>query len=457
MASSLDGPFRLPQCHPAIPVGTDPIELEWPDELPTGASLRLTVAFEDRDIKEIEISFGNGHEPHRLIIPCADPFETLVIPLPGRLSAVTLRQLDGERPLWIFAKDASSSTPWFSPHAVVHSEGQMASPLDSFWERLCSLHSLASFGWKEGCVLEALRHLAALQAPEMKTDDQRGSKLPKLPCSVSARSALELHLRTYGFERGQLDYENPRGKAILDYYDGVEMTLPAATAASLAPDHHWVKAAIAFWKGTRTSVTAEGSLTMAYPMAVAGRALARKHLVQQATEELWLRKERLFHNGHFYLRSYNDGRRTFRNWSRGLAWYLLGLIKSLEEIGPEEAPHLLEEFQRAAAWTLSWQNAEGLWPCFIDEAGGLPDHAGCAGIAAAILMGCRAGWLDESARRAGSRSVRTLSSALTPDGLLPGCSQANKVGEELQRGSYRTAPSYALGLFALALLHSDED
>jgi len=52
-------------------------------------------------------------------------------------------------------------------------------------------------------------------------------------------------------------------------------------------------------------------------------------VVVMALNELRQRRERLVHEGDIYLR-FNalTGERTFKNWSRGVAWFLLGMVKT---------------------------------------------------------------------------------------------------------------------------------
>ena len=94
------------------------------------------------------------------------------------------------------------------------------------------------------------------------------------------------------------------------------------------------------------------------------------------------------------------------------------------------------------------QRADGLWSVFVDQPGLTPDTAGSAGIAAALAIGANEGWLAPSAKIAAAKTLAGLKPHLTPDGFLGGVSQANKVGEGLQRGTYRVIYQMSMGLMA---------
>ncbi|MBC7927866.1 MAG: glycoside hydrolase family 88 protein, partial [Bryobacteraceae bacterium] len=74
------------------------------------------------------------------------------------------------------------------------------------------------------------------------------------------------------------------------------------------------------------------------------------------------------------------------------------------------------------------------------------DTSGSAGIAAALAIGVREGWLDAKARSAAAKTLAGLRAHLTPDGFLGGVTQANKAGEGLQRGDYRVIYQMGVGI-----------
>jgi rhamnogalacturonyl hydrolase YesR len=91
----------------------------------------------------------------------------------------------------------------------------------------------------------------------------------------------------------------------------------------------------------------------------------------------------------------------------------------------------------------------GLWNCFIDDPNGLPDTSGSAGIAAALALSARAGWIDSStAIPPAERAWQGLLPHIAADGRLGGVAQSNRSGEELQRSDYRILSAMGAGLAA---------
>lgn len=138
-----------------------------------------------------------------------------------------------------------------------------------------------------------------------------------------------------------------------------------------------------------------------------------------------------------------------RAWARGIAWQMLGYARTLRELKhrTDLAEHITA-FQQLAAWVLPFQRPDGLWSVFVDKPALTPDTSGSAGIAAALAIGAQQGWLEAAARTAAAKTLAGLTLHLTPDGFLGGVSQANKGGEELQRGNYRVIYQMGMGLLA---------
>jgi len=147
-----------------------------------------------------------------------------------------------------------------------------------------------------------------------------------------------------------------------------------------------------------------------------------------------------------YLRHYTDGRRTHRNWVRGLCWQLLGHVKVLKHMSSPSAV-LKEQLVALAEFTASYQLDNGLWACFVDEPEILPDTSGSVGVAAAFAIAANQRLLPDKYLDKAIRCRDAARSALTVEGYLSGCSQSNKGGESLQRSDYRVTLPYALGLF----------
>ncbi len=145
-------------------------------------------------------------------------------------------------------------------------------------------------------------------------------------------------------------------------------------------------------------------------------------------------------------------RTTYRNCNaRGVAWYLLGLARTLPLLDDHDgADDLIAECRRAGAWALRHQRPDGLWSCYLDEPRTGADTSGSAGIAAALALGVPGQLLPSpgAGRAAADRALAALTRHLTPDGFLGGVAQLNKGGEALQRGGYRVLSPMAMGLMA---------
>jgi len=87
-----------------------------------------------------------------------------------------------------------------------------------------------------------------------------------------------------------------------------------------------------------------------------------------------------------------------------------------------------------------------LWACYLGEPETGSECAGSAGIAAALALGARNGWLPRGSMVAARRAWKGLLAHLTPDGFLGGASQGNCCGEAFQRSGYRVIYPMAMGL-----------
>jgi rhamnogalacturonyl hydrolase YesR len=321
------------------------------------------------------------------------------------------------------------------PHLFL---GTSVDRLAAFRQRLNSRASLQFFGWQEGCVLNGLQDMAAVGLLDAE----------------SAQQTIAAHFAHFFDADGSLDYEDDFSQPKRSIY-GVECTLPFAVLARTQPTHPALEAAVRFWRESRATngavqdgelLTAEGSYTVAYPMAQIGVLRDEPSLIAAALEQLRARKV-LFEDDGLALRLSADGRRTFVNWARAAAWYLLGLARTLA-ILPNPPADLREEFARAAQWAVRRQNRNGVWHTFLDAPDVLPDNGGSAGIAAALAIGVKAGLLSPAMRPPAAQAAQALSSALTPDGFLSGVAQVNKGGEALQRDDYRVISQFGMGLLA---------
>ncbi|MGE9296057.1 MAG: glycoside hydrolase family 88 protein [Puniceicoccales bacterium] len=431
MALSRDEATRL--TWEGLPAESLPLELllSFVVEAPAGCrSNRILIHLGDQSDSIIEVE-----------VCCSDPYQMLNIALPpdcvSSTGALTLSlKLADEGYLWLFAPDASASggLEMHVPHLA-----DVSGMADSFMDRLASLASLQTFSWKEGCVLDALQAFADT------------GKYPQ------AKDAIRAHLEYFNFAGGDLEYETPLSFRVKNELDTIETTLPFAQVALIDPHHRWVDLAMDFWRKLiaengqvqdEEMISSEGAYTVAYPMTLIAKLRGEPEWYAVAEDLLVETFERLVQPEGIYLRHYTDGRRTHKNWVRGLCWLLLGHVQVLKhQRVPSEV--LLNQLNVLADFAAKYQLDDGLWACFVDEPEVAPDTSGSAGVAAAFAMGAKAGFLPESYLARAVRCREATRGRLTHHGYMSGCSQSNKGGEALQRSDYRVTLPYALGLYGL--------
>jgi rhamnogalacturonyl hydrolase YesR len=120
----------------------------------------------------------------------------------------------------------------------------------------------------------------------------------------------------------------------------------------------------------------------------------------------------------------------------------------LDDVGQEIPETFRDDLPRLTGWLQSLQREDGLWNCFVDEPTTGPETSGSAGIAAAMAIAAKRGWVDAAAIDNAQRCVAGLTSYLEPDGLLGGMSPSNKreAGPEVQRCGQRVLGGAATGL-----------
>ncbi|ANE46423.1 hypothetical protein SY83_09200 [Paenibacillus swuensis] len=434
-----------------VPHGED-IFLGWSPVQGQGPSrLRLTVAIDIREEMMIEVKlaqsgellghldvrYANVFQPHELSL--TEPQTDAVMK-----EGVSLRLVKGSVPFWFLISAEPhlvAGGELLLPH-LMFEQAVQGDSLENFYATMASISSIHPFGWMEGCVLDGLLDLAETTGQE------------------SYRTAATAHLQVFLDKQERLTYENPRSEPMDDEIYGMEGTLPFAAIARLRGRHPLVEQALHFWYGTRdeegnildgTMLSAEGSYTVAYPMAVSAQWYGvewRKLAVQQLT----LRSRKLVQDDGLYLRLEQDGSRSFKDWARAHAWHLLGLVRTMNVLGQAQDTAVLEaELNRSLNVVMSRQREDGLWGVFLDDPGSVPDTSGSAGIAAAAAMAIAGGWYSLEDPSALIRTKESLIRYLTPDGILTGVAQGNKGGMELQTGSYRVMSQMGMGLFAQLL------
>ncbi|WPJ96686.1 glycoside hydrolase family 88 protein [Coraliomargarita algicola] len=428
MALEHDGFTRLTWQSAPAAIDTVELILVFVVEPATSGSNRILVYHESKDriIAECEVI-------------CSDPYQRIAIAIPqeafGEDGTLTLQlKLANEGYLWLFAPDASArdGLEWHVPHLI-----DASGPADAFMDALASLASIQTFSWKEGCVLDALQAYADLG------EDSR------------AAAAIRQHLDYFGFSSGVLEYETPRSMRVANELDTIETTLPFAHAARIDPQHPWVDLAMDFWRQLiakngqvqdEEMISSEGAYTVAYPMVLIAQ-LRNEPKWEAIAENLLVETfNRLVQKEGIYLRHYTDGRRTHRNWVRGLCWQMLGHVQVLKlQAKPSEI--LKQQLTTLAEFAAQYQLENGMWACFVDEPEVAADTSGSVGVAAAMALAAKHGFLPEEYLERALRCRETARTYLTPQGFLGGCSQSNKGGEGLQRSDYRVTLSYALGLY----------
>lgn len=420
------------------------ILLRWekPETFVATTRLRITVALDVREAKRIEARTARTNELLGIFdIRFPSACQSFEIPVTADLAAratqegVRLRQTEGERPLWLFDGNNGDTPDAFVPHLLGDVSGDRWAQFEA---RLCSSASLQAFGWIEGCVLDGLWQTA------------------QLPGGEPARKALTAHIRRFVSVDGELDYEGPRSQSERNRVYGMEGLLPFAIIARIEPNNPVLKLAereIKARLGADDAVTdhgwtTEGVYIAGYPLAVLAREWRRDDLANLALAQLRTRRDRNVVEGTIYQNVSNE-RAYLPNWARGIAWYLLGFARVLETLEIGATPDDLHaEFRRAVLWALQYQRDNGLWGNFIDDPKSVADTSGSAGIATALAIGARMGWLLAEASMAARRTEAGLESFLTPDGFLGGMAQFNKGGEALQRSDYRVMAPMAMGLAA---------
>ena len=320
-------------------------------------------------------------------------------------------------------------------------------PLTNFFKKVCSLASLQPCDWMETCVLDGIYDLS------------------KIGLEEQGKAALNEHLRCFYANNGNFERENIYGQPADNQPCTEENGGHAAVAAFILQQHpgldlasasfraHWNQSVQAI---AHSQVAAETAYSVAYPMMALAHTPGRQDqdLAEKALQQLRCCRDKLNHNGHLWLRcNLATGELSFPSWSRGIAWYLLGMVRTLALLPATQRPQdLLDEVGRCATWTIDWQRADGLWPCFLREADTPPDTSGSAGIAAAIALAVKHAMIHGADfSSAAARAHQGLIGKLTPDGWLTGVAPSNK-GEyahlDIQRMDYRIIGPWGMGLMA---------
>lgn len=421
----------------AIPTGSDSAAVvKWTAQaLPeTEMLLRISVGVDIRENRKVAVFVPGGASLGALDIRYAtnlQPFELKIsaADIPAiRSNGIGFRVTEGTGPLSIIHPSAridGIDNHAFLPHLL---DPRGLVPLEQFHARMLSRSSLQQFGWTEGCVLQGIWDLQRLFGKERI-----------LP-------ALEAHLDSFLDKDGKLKYEDYSNHTLHDSINTIESNLPFAIYALARPDHPVVTAGIGFLLSRVSEFNStEGCFTEAYPLAVIGSQRKREDLLEHAYQSLWKRKNHLASGPDTIYQNTN----SFRNWARGVAWYMLGFSRSIPYLANHpKVGDLIAEFNRCVAFVAKYQRSDGLWNCFLHDGDSGAETSGSAGIAAAMAHARVGGFGDPSGLEMAKRAFQGMLPHLRPDGLLGGASQNNKGGLVLQNASYRVLTPMAMGLMA---------
>ena len=444
---------RIPLRLTAFPIpssaSTEPVtRLLFPriDHSSKPVYFRLTAAIDFREEKTIRVYLPeSGQDIGVLDIKYAYPFQPFQVVIdPKWLSEVSrqgiaLAMIKGTRPPWFFQPATlPSDATGLSPQLLVR---ERPGSEKEFLRTLCSMNSLSPFGWMGGCVQDALYELR-------RNGNSQASQI------------LQTQLSYYLDEKYGIILESPRTQPLDGTFNSIEDFLPFAAIVNLYPHHPAIQKAVDFCLDRSNDrgiilagehITTEGCYTVAYPLATIAQIRKDAALAQKAVDQLLFRHQYLINNNAVYQRATLEGKRAFCNWGRGVAWYLLGTVKTLRILQGSsfDLPDLDEvrsTFVATVQMVSQWKNSDNLWYAFLDQPQTKIDTSASAGIAAAIVWGHRLGVLPKAYLYSAKATYRSLQKYLTPDGFLTQITQINRGGEALQRGGYRVIAQFGMGL-----------
>lgn len=402
--------------------------------------LEVKLAKDNTTLGQLDISYATYLQVYEIILPQGSLQKLLK-------QGVTIRQIKSKQPAGIFTSSDIRIPEIFRPHLLLYNK---ATPgLDDVKRTILYGNVYQPFGWMEGVVMDGLQVLSANE-----------------PIS---NASLQSRFGQY-FDSASFSYTGLFNTLVSNRVMNVETILPFALYARYHPAHPSLEKAIEFCiqhkdasgvisddpKAAYPVIKTEECYTVSYPLAVIGQQRGQQELNDLAVKNLLARATALANSSGIYQRTNNKGGREYRNWSRGVAWYLLGFIRSWEQLKTHpDADKIKAEIIRAASYVIQFQNQDGMWYCFMHEPETGVETSGTAGIAAALMYAHQLGILDDKAAGAADKATAGLLHFLTPDGLLTGTAQVNKGGEALQRSGYRVISPYTLGFFGYLLNGSE--
>lgn len=415
--------------------------------------LRITAALDFREEKAIRAYLPDSDtELGQFVMKFAHPFQPFEIQIETkylkeiRKQGVALTMTRGNGEAWFFREDADvENNQGLQPHLLI---GKSNNKLQAFENNLYSMDSLSPFGWMGGCVLDALYELY-------------------LQGDTKASQTLQLQLSHFLDEQKGIIFENPHTVPLDGTFNSIEDFLPLAALAGLYPDHVAIGKALEFITACKHQngiilngdITTEGCYTLAYPLAALAVKRKDASLAQVALDQLCSRMQHLTTESEagsaIYQRADLEGKQSYRNWGRGVAWYLLGSIKTyrlLDSNGYGKSEDLAKVKASLAfhfPWIIKLQNKQGMWAAYLDRPETGIDTSTTGGIAAAIAWACQVRILDKQKYLpVAEKAYEGLQTHLSEDGFIRNVSQINRGGEELQESGYRVISQFGIGLMA---------
>lgn len=411
--------------------------------------LRLTAAIDFRE-KILVVAFlpESKKEIGRFDIRFAHPFQPFEISVNAdylteiNQQGISLRMIKGTKDAWFFQPNTDQlDNLGLQPHLLINGKSE---PEEDFRKNLLSMNSFSPFGWMGGCVIDALWEMS-----------QKGDK--------DALKTLKKQLGYFLDNEKGIVFENPMTEPKDGTFNSIEDFLPFATIVSLFPGHPSVQLAVDYCLSrlkpngliaSGNHVTTEGCYTLAYPLAQIAIVRNNREMAGIALDQLVHRIHYLSAPDAIFQRNDLGSGTGFKNWGRGITWYVLGMVKTihlLEKIAFSELPQIAtvkSEFIRVMNWLTQFQDTKGMWCSFIDQPETLADTSATAGIAIAMVLGVHMKLLPETWIQKAKLAEKGLLKYLTPDGFLTGVSQINRGGEALQSGGYRVISQFGIGLLA---------
>ncbi len=267
-------------------------------------------------------------------------------------------------------------------------------------------------------------------------------------------------------EKGVI-FENPHTIPLDGTFNSIEDFLPVAAIAGLYPNHFSIRKGLDFMLAHKNKediilnghITTEGCYTLAYPLAALATIRKDEELAKLALTQLTGRAGFLADSSAtasaIYQRSDLEGNKGYKNWGRGVAWYLLGTIKTLRLLhqsgygSPDDIKKMEASFMHHVSWIAKLQDRQGMWYAYLDRPETNVDTSTTGGIAAAIAWGCHDELLDKNKYMPTARKAyQALQTHLSADGFLRDITQINRGGEALQASGYRVISQFGMGLMA---------